>query len=305
MIAPSGEQIEIEFADQRAVIVEVGGGLRSYSVGSRKLLDGYPVDTMCSSGRGQVLIPWPNRLQDGSYEFAGQGYQLALTEPEARNAIHGLVRWAAWTVSGREPHRVVMEHTLHPQPGYPFALAVSIEYALSEAGLGVRTTATNVGRDACPYGSGAHPYLTVGTEIVDPVVLRAPGATALTADERGLPDGAMSVEGTEYDFRQPRRIGSTKLDNAFTDLERDEEGIARVDLRDPEGGRGITLWLDESYPYLQLFTGDPLPDVNRRSLAVEPMTCPANAFRSGEGMIRLEPGASFRGAWGIAPALAA
>jgi aldose 1-epimerase len=304
-IPPSGEQIEIAFADRRAVIVEVGGGLRSYSQGGRQLLDGYPVDAMCTSGRGQVLIPWPNRLQDGSYEFEGRRHQLALTESEARNAIHGLVRWAAWTVAEREADRVVMEHTLHPQPGYPFSLAVSIEYALSETGLAVRTTSTNVGRDMCPYGVGAHPYLTVGTETVDPVVLRAPGATALTSDERGLPDGATSVEGTEYDFRQPRRIGSTKLDNAFTDLERDEGGIARVELRDPEGVSGLALWVDESYPYLQLFTGDPLPDVNRRSLAVEPMTCPANAFRSGEGLIRLEPGASFAGAWGIAPAMTA
>jgi len=305
MIAPSGEQIEIGFADQRAVIVEVGGGLRSYSKGGRQLLDGYPVDALSTSGRGQVLIPWPNRLQDGSYEFEGRRHQLAHTEPDARNAIHGLVRWAAWTVAERQPHRVVIEHTLHPQPGYPFALAVSIEYALSETGLAVRTTSTNVGSDSCPYGAGAHPYLTVGTETVDPVVLRAPGATALTSDERGLPDGATSVEGTEYDFRQPRRIGATKLDNAFTDLERDEDGLARVELSDREHGVGVSLWVDDSYPYLQLFTGDPLPDVNRRSLAVEPMTCPANAFRSGEGLIRLDPGASFTGAWGITPSPAA
>ena len=52
---------------------------------------------------------------------------------------------------------------------------------------------------------------------------------------------------------------------------------------------------------MQLFTGDPLPDVARRSLAVEPMTCPPNAFRTGEDLIRLEPGASVTSAWGIVP----
>ena len=164
VIAPSGEQIEIAAGDQQAVVVEVGGGLRSYSAGGRELVDGYGADEMSSSGRGQVLIPWPNRLQDGSYEFDGRRHQLPLNEPQHHNAIHGLVRWSAWTASAREPHRVVMEHILFPQPGYPFALRLGIEYALSDRGLRVRTTATNVGTDPCPYGSGAHPYLTVGTQ---------------------------------------------------------------------------------------------------------------------------------------------
>ena len=166
----------------------------------------------------------------------------------------------------------------------------------------MRTTATNVGSDACPYGSGAHPYLTIGTPTVDSVILRAPGNTVLHSDERSLPVGTGPVEGTEYDFRQGRPIGSTRLDNAFTDLERDGDGLARVELRDPEGDRGLTLWVDETYPYLMLFTGDPLPDVKRRSLAVEPMTCPPNAFRTGESLIRLDPGTSFTSVWGITPA---
>lgn len=300
MIAPSGEQIELAFDDQRAVVVEVGGGLRTYSVAGRDVLDGYLADEMSTAGRGQVLTPWPNRLQDGKYEFDGQRHQLPLTEPEHSNAIHGLVRWARWDVGEREPHRVVMAHLLHAQPGYPFSLALGIEYLLSQDGLRVRTTATNVGPDPCPYGCGAHPYLTVGTSTVDLTTLRAPGRTVLRCDERGIPTGAASVEVTEYDFRQPRPIGATQLDHAFTDLERDEDGIARVELRDPDGGGMVTLWLDESYPYLMLFTGD-RPDVNRGSLAVEPMTCPPNAFRTGDGVIRLDPGASITSAWGISP----
>src|SRR5262249_31674890 len=175
MIAPSGEQIEIAVGDQQAVVVEVGGGLRSYSAGSRELVDGYRADEMSSSGRGQVLIPWPNRLQDGRYEFDGLRHQLPLNEPEHRNAIHGLVRWAAWTTAEREPHRAVMEHVLHPQPGYPFSLRISIEYALTDSGLRVRTTARNLGTEPCPYGSGAHPYLTLGTATIDRLILRYPG----------------------------------------------------------------------------------------------------------------------------------
>jgi aldose 1-epimerase len=305
MIAPSGKQITIVANDQQAVVVEVGGGLRSYSIGGRELLDGYGADEMSSSGRGQVLIPWPNRLQDGSYEFNGASYQLPLNEPERRNAIHGLVRWSAWSAAEREPHRVVMEHILYPQPGYPFFLGISIEYALSNNGLQVRTTATNLGTQSCPYGSGAHPYLTLGTATIDGLILQVPGQTVLRSDERGLPILREAVEGTDYDFRQPKRVGPIKLDNAFTDLERDADGLARVELRDSDRGSKISLWVDQAYPYLMLFSGDPLPNLRRRSLAVEPMTCPPNAFRTGDGLIRLEPGASFTGTWGMAGGSAA
>jgi aldose 1-epimerase len=297
--APSGEQVEITFGDQTAVVVEVGGGLRAYSAAGRELLDGYGAGEMSRSGRGQVLIPWPNRIQDGSYEFDGHRHQLPIDDPEEQDAIHGLVRWAAWTVAEREPERVVMQHAIHPRPGYPFSLDVRVEYLLSDAGLRVSTTATNVGAGPCPYGCGAHPYLRFEGHAVDSVVMRAPGRTVLFSDERGIPVRSTSVEGTEYDFRWPRPILTTRLDNAFTDLERDADRLARVSLGNGESSEKLVLWVDESYPYLMLFTGDPLPDVNRRSLAVEPMTCPPNAFRTGEALIRLDPGRSFTSTWGI------
>ena len=298
---PSGDQIEIREGDCVVVVTEVGAGLRSFTVGDRDVLDGYGADEMAGAGRGQVLMPWPNRIEDGAYEFAGAQHQLPLTELEARNAIHGLVRWVAWRASERDPDRVVLEHVLHPQPGYPFSLALRLEYAVSGEGLHVTSTATNIGRQACPYGSGHHPYLTLGRESVDTLLLRAPGRTVLHADGRGIPDGTAPVDGTEYDFREPRPIGATQLDHAFTDLERDADELARVGLRDQENGSTVTLWLDESYGYVQLFTGDALPSVSRRSLAVEPMTCAPNAFRSGDGLLVLEPGESTTGVWGIEP----
>jgi aldose 1-epimerase len=194
-----------------------------------------------------------------------------------------------------------MKHVLFPQPGYPFTLGISVEYALSVSGLRVLTTATNLGADPCPYGSGAHPYLTLGIEPIDDLTLCVPGRSVLQSDERGLPVARRTVEGTEYDFQQPRRIGSTRLDHAFTDLKRDPDGLARVELRDPDRGTQVSLWVDQSYRYLMIFSGDSLPNFNRRGLAVEPMTCPPNAFRSGQDLIRLEPGASLTSTWGITP----
>jgi aldose 1-epimerase len=300
MYSPSGKQIEITLGDQHAVVVEVGGGLRTYSAAGGDVLDGYGADEACPSGRGQVLSPWPNRVEDGSYEFDGRRHQLPIDQVDEHNAIHGLVRWAAWEVAEREGHRVAVEHVLHPRPGYPFSLGLRIEYKLSAEGLLVRNTATNLGSEPCPYGTGAHPYLTAGTDRVDGTVLRAPARTVLRSNERGIPTGDDPVDGTDYDFRQPRPIGATKLDDCFTDLERDEDGRARVELQDGDDGRNVTVWMDEAYRYVMLFTGDALPDVARRSMAIEPMTCPPNAFRTGRAVIRLEPGQSVTSSWGIA-----
>jgi aldose 1-epimerase len=294
---PSGEQFELSSGDQHAVVTEVGAGLRAYSAGGRELLDGYPVGALASSGRGQLLLPWPNRIRDGVYTLDGREHRLPLNEPERRNAIHGLVRWSSWTVVEQAADRVILEHALHPQPGYPFTLELRVEYSLASSGLSVRTTAANAGADPCPYGAGSHPYLAVRS--VDDAVLRLPAHTLLESDERGIPVGSSPVEGA-FDFRAPRPVGDVELDHCFTDLDRDEDGVARVAVDE------TMLWVDESYPYLMVFTGDALPAAERRrSIAVEPMTCAPNAFSSGDGLIVLEPGEEHAAAWGITPPAAA
>jgi len=177
-------------------------------------------------------------------------------------------------------------------------LASNMRCRIAVYGLGqpLRTLALS----GVPYGRGAHPYLTLGTATIDRLFLTLPARTVLQSDQRGLPTNLKAVEGTGYDFRQSRRIGSTVLDHAFTDLQRNENGNACVTLRDPDSGIQVSLWVDHSYPYLMLFSGDPFPDVSRRSLAIEPMTCPPNAFRTGVSLIELESGSSCTGTWGIA-----
>ena len=297
VVAPT--EPEIVRGDQRVGVVRLGGGLRSYELAGRALLDGFPPGGEPARGRGQVLAPWPNRIKGGSYEFDGKQMQLPLTEPEHGNAIHGLVRGETWDVADEAPDRVVLEYLLEPQPGYPFTLALGIEYVLSGAGLSVTTTVRNAGTVRCPYGCGQHPYLTLGTPTIDTLRLKVPARTVVSSDERGVPVRTQAVEGTEYDFRAGRTIGGVVLDNAFTDLERGPDGRARVQLDDPETGSGITLWVDESYLWLMVFSGDPYPDLARRSLAVEPMTCPPNAFRTGQSLLVLEPGEATTATWGI------
>jgi aldose 1-epimerase len=300
-LLPSGEQIEIAHGEQRAWIVEVGGALRAYRSHGHEVLDGYAADGRCTDARGQSFMPWPNRLQDGSYRFAGKEHQLPLSEPARQNAIHGLVRWSRFAAAAREPDRVTMRSMLYPRDGYPFMLLLAVEYSLSASGLTVTTTATNAGDERCPFGTGAHPYVTVGTALIDAALLQAPGRVRLLTDERGIPTGTTTTAGTRYDFTKARAIGGTALDTAYTDLERRADGRAVVELVAPGDGIAVSVWLDEAYPYLMLFTGDSLPDPTRRrrSLGVEPMTCAPNALRSGEGLRILAPGESFTGAWGI------
>jgi aldose 1-epimerase len=301
-VLPTGEQFALRSAGAEAVVVEVGGGLRTYRVEGRELLDGYGEREMAVSARGHVLAPWPNRLRDGRYRWDGEEHETPLSEPATHNAIHGLVRYVSWQVTDRTSDTVRLEHLLHPQPGYPWTLRLQVEYALSPAGLSVHTTATNEDEVTVPYGEGHHPYLAAGAGLlVDDCTLVAPGATRLETDERALPTGEVPVDGTEYDLRSGRPVGDLVVDHCFTDLARDDTGLARVRLTGPDG-RGAAVWMDGAYTHLQLFTGDVLPEPRRRrGLAVEPMTCPPNAFATGTSVLRLEPGKSTTGSWGIVP----
>jgi aldose 1-epimerase len=303
--APSGRQIRIHHGDQEAVLVEVGAGLRTYTVDGAAVVDGYAEHEICTGGRGQVLMPWPNRLGDGRFDWAGQQLQTALTEPANHNAIHGLVRWATWTVVDQTTDAVQFAYRLYPQPGWPWILDLSMSYALSAAGLEVRGRAVHVGTGECPFGTGWHPYLAAFGGVVDDLVLTVPARTTYEADERGLPVRRRAVEGSAADFRAARRVGSLQLDTAYTDLDRDAAGRAVIELSTADGSsRATRLWMDAACTHLMVFSGDTLsePDRRRRGLAVEPMTCAPNMLQSGDGRRLLAEGESFEATWGLAPA---
>ena len=300
--AATGDQWVIGHGHQRAVITEVGATLRSFTVEDRPVIEGFGPAEWSQGGRGQVLAPWPNRLGDGRYTFEGIEGEAPINETHRNNAIHGLVRWMPWRMVGRAQNRVSMACELHPSPAYPFALKLTLEYRLGRDGLTVVADADNIGPTDLPFGLGFHPYLTVGTASVDMMRLTVPADQRLIADDRGLPTGRVPVAGSEFDFSEGRIIGVTRLDTGFTGLRRDADGRARVELDHPDGDHGVTLWADERFGYLMVYTGDTLEsDLRRRSLAVEPMSCPPDAFRSGTDRTVLRPGARWTGSWGITP----
>jgi aldose 1-epimerase len=300
-LPPSGRQVWLRAHDQELTIVEVGGGPRAYSWGGRPVLDSYAEESMASGGHGWVLLPWPGRLGGGAYDFDGAHHQTPLSEPRRGNSIHGLTRWLNWTVEEERADRATLGLTLYPQPGYPFLLELRLAYALSPAGASITLTARNLGNGPLPFGAGFHPYLYPGAAQVDGARLVLPAETALEFDERLLPTGhTHPVSGALEDFRAPREIGGEVLDACFTDLVRDADGLTRARVEGVDGRTGV-LWCDRSYPFLQVYTGDTLaPDQRRRGVAVEPMTCPSDAFNNRSGLVQLEPGEAFEGTWGMA-----
>jgi aldose 1-epimerase len=302
MVAPSGEQYEIHAGGYRAVVTQCGAGLRELAYGDRPLVQGFPEVEMASAGRGQLLLPWPNRIRDGRYSFGGRDLQLPVTEVSRHNASHGLVRWAAWCLLDSTARSVTLGYRLMAQSGYPWTIDLVTEYALDADGLSVTVTARNRSAEPAPYAHGAHPYLVAGSAPVDEWQLDLPGATSLEVDDRKIPTGRRTVDGTPHDFRAARALDGVELDTAFTDLSRDADDRVVVTLT--AGRTGVALWMDGAHKWVQVYTGDDLPAQARTAVAVEPMSSPPNAFATGEDLVVLaaegQDGDMHSARWGLA-----
>ncbi|MCV2491222.1 aldose 1-epimerase family protein [Geodermatophilus sp. YIM 151500] len=289
-------EVQLSAGAARLAVDLCGGGLRELVVGDWAVLDGYPAGTVPDGRRGGVLLPWPNRIRDGRWRWEGQDLQLDVASPEKPTAMHGLLSWQPWTVVAADGAAVTVGTVVEPRSGYPFRLATAIDYALAPDRLTVTVRVRNEGNGAAPFGAGMHPYLSVGATAdgdVDDAELAVPARTALDLDG-GLPTGGRSpFEGAVG------RLGGRALDDAVTDLVRDGDGWARTTLRGAAGT--LELAVDPTWRWLQLYTGDTLPEgQRRRSVAVEPMTCPPNALADGVDLVVLAPGEAWAGTWSLA-----
>jgi aldose 1-epimerase len=294
----SGRQYVIEAGAHRAAVVEVGAGLRSYTVGGVDVTATYGDDVLPPKCCGTTLVPWPNRIRDGRYTFDGTAYQLALIEPAARNAIHGLGRWARWAKVRHGADEVTLRLDIVPQNGYPFEVRVETTYSLdADHGLMVTIGARNLGSIRAPFGAGSHPYLSTRGHALADTTVRVPARERLVVDDKHVPIGTRPVAGTPHDLRKGRRLRAVRFDDGFGELvTHDGRGVAEV--RSPGGG--ARLWFDETYRFLQVFTVDALTP-RQAAVAIEPMTCAPNAFNTSAGLIVLEPGGTWTGSWGIVP----
>lgn len=302
VLPPSGEQVVLAHGDLEAVITEVGATLRSFTAESVPVIWGFAQDEISSGDRGHVLAPWPNRLEDGSFRFGDARGQAPLNEPARSNAIHGLVRWWPWSIERLSEDRAVLSCVIHPQPAYPFRIRLSLAYVLSDGGLEVACEVVNAGTGIAPFGLGFHPYLPGGGPGgIDEAQIRLAAQRRLLLDKRGLPVGEEPVAGTAFDLEQ-RTLAGLELDDCYTGLSLGVDGRWHAGLDLP--GRHSEIWADPAFAYVMCYTGDTLgePGDRRKAIAIEPMTCPPNALRTGVSLIELREGEQWNASWGIATA---
>jgi aldose 1-epimerase len=298
---PSGEQWTISSVGHRAIVTQLGGGLRSYECDGDPLVVGYADSELAPEGSGQLLAPWPGCLAEGRYTFASTDYQLPVDEPEFGNAVHGLVRWLPWECTQRHDDSVTLTCLLAPRPGYPWPLRLATTWKVSADGLRAAHSATNLGALPCPFGLGAHPYVGVSGVALNGLLLQLPVTWRLLTDELRRPRSRTQIAGNDYDFRSPAPIGDRVVDATFAGVRHGADGTARSRLITPDGSRGVEVWQDSTFSWLRVYSGTAGQAHADRALAVAPLTCPPNAFNSRESLILLQPGETWTGTWGIRP----
>jgi aldose 1-epimerase len=292
-------EFELVSGPWSAVVSSHGASLRGVAYEDQPVVTGYRGTANKQGGQGDVLIPFPGRVAGGRYRWDGLEYQLPLTDKDGPNAIHGFVRKVDWAVESRSLASAAFTLRFPGAHGYPFPLTLRIEYSLDANGLQVDTAITNDGSQTAPVAMGFHPYFTVGSAQVDSDTLLLPFSEVLEF-ERLIPTGrVLSVQEAGLDFRAPRVIGATQFNHCFASPTRGADGLVRVRLN--YGLRAVTVWMDESFDYCVVYTGDALPPgVARTSIAIEPMTCGSDALNHPEwGLHGLNIGSTIATQWGV------
>lgn len=274
---------------------------------------------------GDVLFPFPGRVEKSKYSFEGQDYKLSDVRVKGGHAIHGFAKIAEWEVEGQTESQVKLAFDIkegeYTKKGYPFSIKLSVIYGLGEDGLTCRAIVENIGEKPAPFGLGFHPYFTVGTKVIDEMLVNI-NADKLVEFDKGLkPTGKLlSVAGSEVDFSQPVKIGMRVIDNCYTELDfedgiglpegepwlfrggrnTDQVPIHQTTLSNDSGDK-VMIWQDRNFPYLQVYSADTIGEKHaRRGFAVEPQTCTGFAFNvDGMGLLILQPEEVFKGSWGV------
>lgn len=260
---------------------------------------------------GAVLAPWPNRVTGASYVHAGTTYQLQVNEEETGAAIHGLLHDVDLSVQSRTEHEVHLIGELQPSAGYPFRLQLVQTYRVSSF-LGLTSTLSvryapqasdddGAGADAAaaetdaaadpenessstgitaPFGAGFHPYLTAGGAPLRACRLRLPAKTLAKVKASGKVVSSKPVSG-DLDLTDGPLLAGLRIDHAYTDLP--AEGWTAELMHGPSG---LLVRMISDTPWAQVYTGE---RIDRAGVAVEPMTCPPNAFNSGQDLQQLTP----------------
>lgn len=303
MSSPTGEQFVITrptaTGESRAIITQLAAALRTLTVDGADLTEPYSENVPTPGGNGIVAVPWANRIDNGMWVLDGAEQNLDITEVRFNNAIHGLLRFTPYSLVHRTESTVTLAATVYPQHGYPFQLDTKVTYELVEDGISVWHNVTNVGAAKAPVALGTHPYLRVAEVPLEDIVVTVNASTRFEATQRQIPFAEMPVVGTDKDLRGGRPISSLRLDETYG-------GLALVDGRhthtlEAPDGRRVSLWQDENFGFVQVFTprNYQRADAPGLAIAIEPMTAPPNAFVTKRALKWIDPGETWTVNWGI------
>ncbi|MFC4335159.1 aldose epimerase family protein [Salininema proteolyticum] len=295
-MALSGRTWIISYGGHEASIASVGGGLRNYQINGTDVIDGYSDEEIAPEAAGHLLAPWPGRIAGGRYGFGGGEHFLPINDPSHNAALHGLVQWCEWEATEVTSSAVTVEYGMPARPGYPWPLTLRTRWSVGPMGLRAAHTVSNIGSETVPFGFGVHPYVKVpDAELIDSGWVEMDASEQCVLDRDLIPSGFKDSE-----VKGRTDLAGLVLDNAYTGLERDSSGTSTV--RVGNGGKSVEVWADDSFDWFVLFTSDTRSGERRRgSIAVEPMTCPPNAFNDGRGLIELGPSQAWFGVWGVKP----
>jgi len=301
------EQIKIINKNTRefvAILPECGGLVNELVFGKANklysIIDGYTSAdelTEYHMHKSSKLIPFPNRIKDGKYEFSGKSYRLPINHPAENHAIHGFIYDKEFKVTNTEINKIEASIDLEyihdgNIEGYPFKFVTEMIYTFTqEDGLNCQTLVQNLGETSMPFGDGWHPYFKFDKK-VDDLMLKVPTDIKTMVDERMIPTG----EKIQFDnFSELKKLDQVNLDSGFRIA--GEAGLVETELFDPETNIKIIVYQEtgeKKYNFLQVYI-PPLRD----SIAIEPMTCNIDGFNNKDGLIVLEPGEVFEGNYGV------
>jgi len=299
--------IELKFKNQILKINPLGGGIAQYYIlenGERRdIIYGYGNEENKAGSMGDILFPFPGRVKDSIYEFDGKKYLLSGTKIKDGHAKDGFAKINPWKIPPQKENEAKLlfemtEEEYEPK-GFPFSLQLTLHYSLSKDGFTCRAEVLNFGSKPAPFGLGFHPYFSLGANSVNDLEIKIPAKKLVEFDNNLFPTGkTIDLEYSSLNFGNSKKIKENIIDNCFCGLDT-ENGIAKTCLTFQD--YKVKIWQDRNFPYLQIYSGDTIPEQYRRhGLAVEPQTCTGFALNKPEmGLIILSPDEKFIGSWGV------
>lgn len=284
--------VDIASGEYRAAISTFGASIQELTYAGEPLLEGYPRGEEPPMSANIVMSPWPNRVEDGEYTFHGSDNRLVINEPPRNNAIHGFAGFRTWGVQELTADRAVLWIDFGDEQGWPWRMRVTADFQVGDQGLSVAYTVANRSGEACPLAFGVHLYPSAHGAPLDETRLVVPVVEYLPlSQDRNLPDGDLRPTAEIHcELAGGQDMRGAWYDHAFTAGGEGE----RCSTLTAADGRATSITTAGEFAWFQVYTADPdhgegYPG-RGRAVAVEPMTVPPNALRTGKDLAELGPG---------------